>query len=82
MGGHGAGDRLLRAAAAALTAVCRSSDAAFRIGGDEFALLLPQCGAEDSAVIAARAADAIARLEGSAGALLGCRDDSQRRYDA
>ena len=82
VGGHGAGDRLLRAAAAALTAVCRSSDAAFRIGGDEFALLLPQCGAEDSGVIAARAADAIARLEGSAGASWGAAtipDDATTR---
>jgi diguanylate cyclase (GGDEF)-like protein len=70
-GGHGAGDRLLRAAAAALTAVCRASDAAFRIGGDEFALLLPGCGAQDSAMIAARAAEAIARLDGSAGASWG-----------
>ena len=70
-GGHGAGDRLLRAAAAALTAVCRTSDLAFRIGGDEFALLLPGCGGEESAMIAARAADAIARLDGSAGASWG-----------
>lgn len=70
-GGHGAGDRLLRAAAAALTAVCRSTDAAFRIGGDEFALLLPGCGTEDAARIAARAAEAIRRLDGSAGASWG-----------
>ena len=39
--GHAAGDRLLRATAAALTTVCRSGDLAFRIGGDEFALILP-----------------------------------------
>jgi diguanylate cyclase (GGDEF)-like protein len=70
-GGHGAGDRLLRATAATLTAVSRASDAAFRIGGDEFALLLPGCGAEDSATIAARAAEAIGRLEGSTGASWG-----------
>jgi diguanylate cyclase (GGDEF)-like protein/putative nucleotidyltransferase with HDIG domain len=70
-GGHGAGDRLLRATAATLTAVSRASDAAFRIGGDEFALLLPGCSAEDSAAIAERAADAIGQLEGSAGASWG-----------
>jgi diguanylate cyclase (GGDEF)-like protein/putative nucleotidyltransferase with HDIG domain len=71
MGGHSAGDRLLRATAAALTAVCRSTDAAFRIGGDEFALLLPGCGADDAATIAVRAAEAVARLDGSIGASWG-----------
>jgi diguanylate cyclase (GGDEF)-like protein/putative nucleotidyltransferase with HDIG domain len=71
IGGHSAGDRLLRATAAALTAVCRSSDAAFRIGGDEFALLLPGCAADDAAAIANRAAEAIGRLDGSVGASWG-----------
>jgi diguanylate cyclase (GGDEF)-like protein len=71
LGGHGAGDRLLRATAATLTAVSRASDAAFRIGGDEFALLLPGCGAEDAATIAARAAAAIGQLDGSPGASWG-----------
>ena len=70
-GGHSAGDRLLRATAAALTAVCRSTDAAFRIGGDEFALLLPGCDSQDAAAIAERAADAIGRLDGSVGASWG-----------
>src|SRR6185437_5022846 len=70
-GGHVAGDRLLRATAAALTAVCRSTDAAFRIGGDEFALVLSGASAVDAEAIAARAANAIARLEGSAGASWG-----------
>lgn len=70
-GGHSTGDRLLRATAAALTAVCRSTDAAFRIGGDEFALLLPGCSAEDAATIANRAAEAIGRLDGSPGASWG-----------
>jgi diguanylate cyclase (GGDEF)-like protein len=70
-GGHAAGDRLLRATAAALTAVCRSSDAAFRIGGDEFALILDGAGSEQASVIAARAADAISRLQGSAGSSWG-----------
>jgi diguanylate cyclase (GGDEF)-like protein len=70
-GGHAAGDRLLRAAAAALTAVCRSSDAAFRIGGDEFALILDGAGADQAAAVAERAAHAIGGLEGSAGASWG-----------
>jgi diguanylate cyclase (GGDEF)-like protein len=66
-GGHAAGDRLLRATAAALTAVCRASDAAFRIGGDEFALILPGANRSQAALVAARAAAAIGRLAGSAG---------------
>jgi diguanylate cyclase (GGDEF)-like protein len=40
--GHPRGDEVLRAAAATLKKALRTSDSAFRIGGDEFALLLPQ----------------------------------------
>ncbi len=71
LGGHSAGDRLLRATAAALIAVSRSTDVVFRIGGDEFAVLLPDCAAEDAATIASRAADAISGLDGSVGASWG-----------
>jgi diguanylate cyclase (GGDEF)-like protein len=40
--GHPRGDDVLRAAAATFKKALRTSDSAFRIGGDEFALLLPQ----------------------------------------
>src|SRR5260370_20524748 len=40
--GQPRGDAVLRAAAATLKKALRTSDSAFRIGGDEFALLLPQ----------------------------------------
>lgn len=40
--GHPRGDEVLRAVAATLQKALRTSDSAFRIGGDEFALLLPQ----------------------------------------
>lgn len=40
--GHPRGDEVLRTAAATLRKALRTSDSAFRIGGDEFALLLPQ----------------------------------------
>ena len=61
-GGHAAGDRTLRAAAGAVAAACRTTDAAFRIGGDEFALVLPRATRDDAARITRRAADAIERV--------------------
>jgi diguanylate cyclase (GGDEF)-like protein/putative nucleotidyltransferase with HDIG domain len=54
--GHAEGDRVLRQTAEVLTQSCRSSDMAFRIGGDEFALLLPETGAADATPVAERAA--------------------------
>ncbi|MGA2640917.1 MAG: GGDEF domain-containing protein, partial [Spirochaetia bacterium] len=41
--GHQQGDRALQLAAAAARDTVRASDSTFRIGGDEFAILLPQC---------------------------------------
>lgn len=46
--GHLAGDRLLREFAAAAGAQLREVDTLARWGGEEFALLLPGCGAEDA----------------------------------
>ena len=54
--GHAEGDRVLCGAAERLEAACRGSDMAFRIGGDEFALLLPETSGPDAANVAARAA--------------------------
>lgn len=42
--GHRAGDRLLREAAGAWTAAIRHGDELARWGGEEFTLLLPDCG--------------------------------------
>jgi diguanylate cyclase (GGDEF)-like protein len=44
LNGHRAGDRLLRAAASAWTAAIRQGDELARWGGEEFTLLLPDCG--------------------------------------
>ena len=69
--GHGAGDDFLRAAALALGEACRQEDLAFRVGGDEFALLL--CGVDPHAaeVVAARACAAVGRLDPRTGASYG-----------
>jgi diguanylate cyclase (GGDEF)-like protein len=44
--GHGAGDALLEALGRTMTEGLRASDAVFRIGGEEFALLMPNADAE------------------------------------
>lgn len=46
--GHPQGDEVLRLTAATLRKSLRTSDYAFRIGGDEFALLLPQTDVEQA----------------------------------
>jgi diguanylate cyclase (GGDEF)-like protein len=52
--GHGAGDRLLRAMATGLRDSMRTGDSAYRIGGDEFVLLLPETVESDVETIVAR----------------------------
>jgi GGDEF domain-containing protein len=52
--GHPQGDVLLQIAAATLRKSLRTSDYAFRIGGDEFALLLPQSDTEQASVLSRR----------------------------
>jgi len=54
--GHPGGDRALCEVGRALRESLRAGDTAFRIGGDEFALLLPETTAEQAAIVAARVA--------------------------
>ena len=52
--GHPRGDEVLHAAAATLRKALRTSDSAFRTGGDEFALILPQTDAAQAAALSRR----------------------------
>ena len=52
--GHLQGDQVLQIAAATLRRTLRNSDFAFRIGGDEFAVLLPQTDIEQAVTLCRR----------------------------
>jgi diguanylate cyclase (GGDEF)-like protein len=52
--GHLQGDLILQIAASTLRRTLRASDFAFRIGGDEFALLLPQTDPEQAVTLCRR----------------------------
>ncbi len=52
--GHLQGDEVLRIAASTLGKTLRASDFSFRIGGDEFALLLPQTDPEQAVTLCHR----------------------------
>lgn len=52
--GHLEGDRLLTEIGAALADEVRAEDSVFRQGGDEFAVILPEAGAQQAAEVAAR----------------------------
>jgi len=68
--GHLAGDAVLAEAAERMLSVVRSADMACRVGGDEFAIVLPESSAEDAELLAGRIARAIgSRPIGAAGTL-------------
>jgi diguanylate cyclase (GGDEF)-like protein len=57
--GHAVGDQILVAIAGALSALVRASDVACRIGGEEFAVIMPSCGAGDALGLARRLTERI-----------------------
>jgi diguanylate cyclase (GGDEF)-like protein len=60
--GHPLGDQILVRVARALRAAVRSHDTVARLGGEEFALLLPESDAERAMFVAERARDLISRI--------------------
>lgn len=61
--GHNMGDKLLKRAAEALKAACRSNEIICRYGGDEFVILLPQTDEAEAERIAQRLKEALDKIE-------------------
>jgi diguanylate cyclase (GGDEF)-like protein len=59
--GHAAGDDALRDVASALRSDLRTADHAFRIGGDEFAVILPEATEADANAAAERIVESAQR---------------------
>ncbi len=64
--GHRAGDHVLSESAEAVTCVIRECDSAFRYGGEEFAILLPETNSEHAKIIAERIRKAVKSNEADA----------------
>jgi diguanylate cyclase (GGDEF)-like protein len=65
--GHLTGDLVLRRVAQALAAQTRRTDAVGRVGGDEFAVLLPATGVPEAIVVAERIRQEVRSLPGPGG---------------
>jgi diguanylate cyclase (GGDEF)-like protein len=61
--GHRVGDQALKAIATAFMRRLRDTDQVARVGGDEFAVLLPYAGADQGAVIATDLRGVISRCK-------------------
>lgn len=61
--GHHAGDETLRAVAQAISFVCRDYDILGRIGGEEFALCMPNTSKKDALKVSQRCLQAIQELQ-------------------
>ena len=59
--GHGEGDNVLRLLGEILQRVVRGSDTVCRVGGEEFAVIVPSCGPDEALGLAARLKEALLR---------------------
>ena len=78
--GHAAGDAALQEFARLLKAALRQSDAAFRYGGDEFAVLFPETSAASAQGAMSRLAERLTAAQCAYGFSWGCAtlpDDAQ-----
>ena len=60
--GHGAGDQVIRAVASALVDSVRPMDLVARVGGEEFAIILPNCGSSFGQTVAERVRRRVERM--------------------
>lgn len=58
--GHAAGEQLLREVAAKLEARCTQDCLSARVGGDEFAVVVPRCTVNEAIIVARRIMDLVA----------------------
>jgi diguanylate cyclase (GGDEF)-like protein len=67
--GHGAGDETLSRVGRLLHALTRKIDLCGRVGGDEFAVLMPETGSDDAIAVANRVREGVVKpfAEGGAG---------------
>jgi diguanylate cyclase (GGDEF)-like protein len=70
--GHPEGDRVLLEVSHVMRSMVRSVDTVARIGGDEFAILMPETGAADAAGVVERVHREIARLSTVDGGRVPC----------
>jgi diguanylate cyclase (GGDEF)-like protein len=68
-GGHAAGDHVLKEFSVAVEDACRRADLPGRIGGDEFAILLPETHAADAEAVAERVQQSLAEHDVAIGKL-------------
>jgi len=65
--GHPAGDELLAAVSRAIESCIRQGDRAYRYGGDEFAVILPDCGRQPAEEVARRIRAAVEAIPDDSG---------------